>query len=135
MVASCGLNKEEEEIENVALRFSQCFFECKYKEAASLCTHQSEKWIKFAATNISDSDLVVFNQSQAIPQYSVTDVNVIDDSTVSVKVEVENYLSAQSIDHKACIKPQGMYTITLRKQTGTWKVDLSCVPQEDKECH
>ena len=68
LLAACGPSEREEEAEQTVLRFAETYFGCHYKEAAQLCTPSSEKWIRFVATNVTDSDLIGLNQSDVEPQ-------------------------------------------------------------------
>ena len=100
-----------------------------YKEAAQLCTPSSEKWIRFVATNVTDSDLIVLNQSDVEPQYEVDDLNAIDDSTMTATIEANHYFHLHDIGQKADIKEADTYTFTLRRINGQWKIDLASVPR------
>lgn len=82
MLFSCQTDKNEEEAEAVALNFATNYFGCHYIEASNLCTPESEQWIKFVATNVSDSDLAVLNASEATPTYEVTDLSLDNDSKI-----------------------------------------------------
>ncbi len=129
LLASCGPSEREEEAEQTVLRFAETYFGCHYKEAAQLCTPSSEKWIRFVATNVTDSDLIVLNQSDVEPQYEVDDLNAIDDSTMTATIEANHYFHLHDIGQKADIKEADTYTFTLRRINGQWKIDLASVPR------
>ena len=129
LLSACGPSEREEEAEQTVLRFSETYFGCHYKEAAQLCTPSSEKWIRFVATNVTDSDLIVLNQSDVEPQYEVNDLNAIDDSTMTATIEANHYFHLHDIGQKADIKEADTYTFTLRRINGQWKIDLASVPR------
>lgn len=129
MLVGCGQSEREKEVEQTALRFAETYFGCRYKEAAQLCTPSSEKWIRFVATNITDSDLAVLNQTDVEPQYKVDDLNTIDDSTMTATLKANHYFHLHNIDQKAEIKEADTYTLTLRRMKGQWKIDLTSVPR------
>lgn len=129
LLVGCGQSEREEEAEQTALRFAETYFGCQYKEAAQLCTPSSEKWIRFVATNVTDSDLVVLNQTDVEPQYKVDDLNAIDDSTMTATLKASHYFYLHGIDKKAEIKEADTYTFTLRRMNGLWKIDLTSVPR------
>ena len=79
MLFSCQTDKNEEEAEAVALNFATNYFGCHYIEASHLCTPESEQWIKFVATNVSDSDLAVLNAGNNGP-------NIVKRYAVGAKV-------------------------------------------------
>lgn len=129
LLAACGPSERDEEAEQTVLRFTETYFGCQYKEAAQLCTPSSEKWIRFVATNVTDSDLIVLNQSDAEPQYEVNDLNAIDDSTMTATIKANHYFHLHDIGQKADIKEADTYTFTLRRINGQWKIDLASVPR------
>jgi hypothetical protein len=129
LLAACGPSESDEEAEQTVLRFAETYFGCHYKEAAQLCTPSSEKWIRFVATNVTDSDLIVLNQSDVEPQYEVDDLNAIDDSTMTATIEANHYFHLHDIGQKADIKEADTYTFTLRRINGQWKIDLASVPR------
>ena len=133
LLASCMPNKDERQIEDTALLFAKNYFECHYHEALQMCTPESGKWLQFVASNISDSDLSVLNNSTTEPEYKISNITYIDDSTVQVKVEASNYLYTHRIERKAFIKEHGTYTVALKRIHGEWRIDLLSVPKEDQD--
>ena len=128
MLFSCQTDKNEEEAEAVALNFATNYFGCHYIEASHLCTPESEQWIKFVATNVSDSDLAVLNASEATPTYEVTDLSLDNDSNATCTITARNYLMLHDICTKGHIADEGCYKLTLTRQNGKWLVNLDGVP-------
>lgn len=128
MLFSCQTDKNEEEAEAVALNFATNYFGCHYTEASHLCTPESEQWIKFVASNVSDSDLAVLNASETTPTYEVTDLSLDNDSNATCTITARNYLMMHDICTKGHIADEGCYKLTLTRQNGKWLVNLDGVP-------
>ena len=130
---SCATDKEEKEISAVADSFAQRYFGCKYADAQRFCTASSEKWIKFVASNVSDSDLAVLNDAPTDAEFEVTDVDLIGDSIATASIEARNYLKQNDITRHGVLSASDTYRFTLERHNGKWLVSLSSVPLPEKE--
>lgn len=130
---SCSDGKEEKEIADVAASFARDYFGCKYTEARQLCTDSSEKWIKFVASNVSDSDLTVLNSAPSDAEFEVTDVDLTGDSTATASIEARNYLKLDAITRHGELSTSDTYRFTIECHNGKWMVHLDGVPQPEAE--
>ena len=134
-LTSCREDNEEEKIENGACRFGEYFFNCLYKDAMKLCTPESEKWLRYAASNISQEDIDILNSQKDDATCESTDMTMQDDTTAVVTIKVKNFLMMDSIGVPSKIKDSALYTIVMRKRDGQWKAHLGSMPQEVREIH
>ena len=130
---SCAADKDEKEISAVVGSFARNYFGCKYTDAQRFCTANSEKWIKFVASNVSDSDLAVLNDAPTDAEFEVTDVNLTGDSIATASIEARNYLKQNDITRHGVLSASDTYRFTLEHHNGKWLVSLSCVPLPEKE--
>lgn len=56
LTASCSYS-EEKAIEQSVVGFAQNYFNLRYQKALNACTPESEKWVRFKATNITQEDV------------------------------------------------------------------------------
>lgn len=131
-IVSCTSSKDEEMAEEAVKNFAENYFGCKYSEAAEQCTPESRRWIEFVATNVSDSDLQVLNNSLDETSFEVKDMTVGDDSTANCVVEAHNYLRLSSIEDKGQIAPSDSYSLKLVHKGGRWLVALDGVLKPEK---
>ena len=82
---SCSGN-DEDTAEKRALQFAQNYFNLRYRQAASLCTKGSEKWIEYRAANIRQEDLDVLNAQADSAYCDIDDVSDDDDSATATIV-------------------------------------------------
>ena len=130
---SCNADKEEKEIADVAANFARDYFGCKYTEARQLCTDSSEKWIKFVASNVSDSDLTVLNNAPSDAEFEVTDIDLTGDSTATASIEARNYLKLDAITRRGELSTSDTYRFTIECHNGKWMVRLDGVPLPEAE--
>lgn len=133
-LASCSSGKDKDDIEATVTQFATQYFGCHYAEAAKLCTAESEQWIRFVASNVSDSDLVVLNASQDQMQFEVDNIDFTGDSTAVVTLKAYNILDMNKIGATASVSEQSTFDFTLECHNGAWKVKLDNVPTPQREC-
>ena len=107
---SCSGN-DEDTAEKRALQFAQNYFNLRYRQAASLCTKGSEKWIEYRAANIRQEDLDVLNAQD-------------DDDSATATIVVKNFLRCDSIGKKGYMCNEATYKVEMRKVDEKWMIDL-----------
>lgn len=119
---SCSGN-DEDTAEKRALQFAQNYFNLRYRQAASLCTKGSEKWIEYRAANIRQEDLDVLN-AQADSAYCDIDNVSDDDDSATATIVVKNFLRCDSIGKKGYMCNEATYKVEMRKVDEKWMIDL-----------
>ena len=109
--------------EKRALQFAQNYFNLRYRQAASLCTKGSEKWIEYRAANIRQEDLDVLN-AQADSAYCDIDDVSDDDDSATATIVVKNFLRCDSIGKKGYMCNEATYKVEMRKVDEKWMIDL-----------
>ena len=122
LASACSL-KDDAAVESCAKSFGQNYFNLRLQQASGLCTDRSYKWIEFYASNISQNDVDVLNTQTDSALCDIDDID-IDGDSARVKMTVRNFLLCDSIGRPGRMCKQGKCRLTLRKEGGTWKVDL-----------
>ena len=122
LASACSL-KDDAAVETCAKSFGQNYFNLRLQQASGLCTDRSYKWIEFYASNISQDDVDVLNTQTDSALCDIDDID-IDGDSARVKMTVRNFLLCDSIGRPGRMCKQGKCRLTLRKEGGTWKVDL-----------
>lgn len=130
-IIACSSNKEKEDVEMATQAFVQSYFNCDYKEAARLCTSNSEQWIKFVATNVTDSDLNLLNGSKQPLECEINSIKFNNDTTATVHLTISNYLKIGAIDGNGEMRKGDNYSFLLIKYGSGWRVRLDKVPSPD----
>lgn len=121
-VFACA-TKEDNVMERVAIGFGQHYFNLRFVDAAKMCTHESQKWISYRATNITQSDLDVYNAQLDTAVCDIDDIEEYSDSA-KISLKVCNFLSKDSIGDNAHICEEATFVINLKKEGSAWHVDL-----------
>ena len=93
LTASCSY-REEKAVEQSVVGFAQNYFNLRYQKALNACTPESEKWVRFKATNITQEDVDVYNSKRDTAECDVESIDLDDDKTTAI-VEVR-------LDWQAC---------------------------------
>lgn len=120
---SCSGN-DEDTAEKRALLFAQNYFNLRYRQAATLCTEGSAKWIEYRAANIRQEDLDVLNAQADSASCDVDDIEDNDDSSATATIIARNFLRCDSIGKKATMCKEATYKVGMRRVDGRWMVDL-----------
>ena len=132
MMASCNLGFEGDSAAlDVATDWADAYFNCDYHEAATYATAESDKWIRFAASNTTEQDLQTI-QGQAT--VSADDYfTVASDTLRVVTLHVRNFLKPVAIGAPAQLQEEGTFLVTVVKRDGTWKVRMEGLPQSERQ--
>ena len=122
LTASCSY-REEKAIEQSVVGFAQNYFNLRYQKALNACTPESEKWVRFKATNITQEDVDVYNSKRDTAECDVESIDLDDDKATAI-VEVRNFLNCDSIGKPATICPNAKFKLELKKQGEKWMVDV-----------
>lgn len=122
LTASCSYS-EEKAIEQSVVGFAQNYFNLRYQKALNACTPESEKWVRFKATNITQEDVDVYNSKRDTAECDVESIDLDDDKATAI-VEVRNFLDCDSIGKPATICPNAKFRFELKKQDEKWMVDV-----------
>lgn len=122
LTASCSY-REEKAIEQSVVGFAQNYFNLRYQKALNACTPESEKWVRFKATNITQEDVDVYNSKRDTAECDVESIDLDDDKATAI-VEVRNFLNCDSIGKPASICPNAKFKLELKKQGEKWMVDV-----------
>lgn len=127
LLASCSVG-ESEKIETSAADFASAYYNFRYNHALALCTRESEKWIRFQASNVRQADIDLYNSQQDSAQCSTADVEMSDDTTATAVVDVRNYVMTDSIVRSGKIGAKAQVKLILKKRGDKWLVNLTSLP-------
>ena len=119
---SCSRN-DEDTAEKRALRFAQNYFNLRYRQAATLCTEGSAKWIEYRAANIRQEDLDVLNAQADSASCDIDDITD-DAESATATIIVKNFLRCDSIGKKGTMCKEAKYKVEMRRVDEKWMVDL-----------
>lgn len=135
-----GSITEKGQIEEQCDSFANYYFNWHFDKAMHFVTPESEKWLRFAASNVTEDDVAQLRAKDADATIEIEDVDLDDDdSTAHVTVKVVHFLQMDSIGQAAHLTEEGSFRLTLSKtqdeEDGTWKVRMEGLPRSGKKSH
>ncbi len=132
LMAGCGMNMSDEDARQVAVEWADAYFNCDYHAAADYVTHESEKWLRFAASNTREADLQLLREKPATVE--ADDIILASDDTLRVvKLTVSNALSPVAIGEEPGRTEEGVFAVTVVKRDAGWKVRMEGLPRSEKQ--
>lgn len=127
-LSSCGIESKNDINETVD-SFSVAYFNWNFKKAIHYVTPASEKWISYAASQVTEEDVDSLRAMQSGAEIDVKDIDINDeDSTATAEVEVSNFMAMDSIGKPPYIKEKATFHLPLSCDNGIWKIALKSLP-------
>lgn len=135
LVAACTTNDKKKQIEENTRHFVENYLCCRYKQAMQYCTPESQCWVIYAASNVTQEDVDAINAMKEKTTCKTTNIEIYNDSTSMATVKARNFFMMDSIGVTGKVIPEAYFTMTLKRREGKWSVHLTSLPQVDKEMH
>lgn len=131
-MASCNIGQEGDDVAlNVATDWADAYFNCDFHEAASYATAESERWLRFAASNTTEQDL------QTVKGGATADADdyftAANDTLRVVTLHVRDFLKPVAVGEPAQLQEEGTFLVTVVKRDGKWKVRMEGLPRSEKQ--
>lgn len=109
--------------------FATLYYNWHFPKAAKYCTPESERWLRYAASNVHEGDIEQLHQKPEDATVEITDVDFGDDEVSAVvTLKVSNFLQMDTIGQEAHLIPQAEFQLPMKMKGEKWKVDLSKLP-------
>lgn len=116
---------EDENAAEVRLRaFAQNYFNLRFKQASAYCTPESEKFIRFHASNIRQSDLDILDAQPDTAVCDIIDIDINDD-TANAVISVKNFLRCDSVSQSGFVCNDAKFELSMQKFEDKWFVVLT----------
>ena len=116
-----------------ASEFAEAYFNYDFERVQKLITADSQKWLQFAASNISQADMDLLNSQQTSVTVEVESCEYVNDSTSLVTVSVRDFMQKDSIGQAGVMTDEGLFRLTLVEQDGKHYVRMEGLPRSEKQ--
>lgn len=115
-----------------AEEWGEAYFNDDFVEAGQYATPESERWLRFAASNATEEDLKLLNANKATVEADeqVTEAN---DTMRVVTLHVDNYLESSALGSPAKQAKGGLFVVNVVKSNDRWLVKMEGLPQSGKQ--
>lgn len=123
----------ESDIEATVDSFACDYFNWHFEEAARHCTPESERWLRYAASNVHQADIDLLTHQEESAQHEILEINMDEnDTTATVHLTVRNYLHMDTIGTKGHFVNQADFVLNLVRRNGRWLVRMGGLPRSEK---
>lgn len=126
-----GIN-DDGDAESVAESFAKDYFNYNLKEAQLFCTPESERWIRFAASNIYEADVERLRGMDSGADVELIGVDYTSDTTAVAVLRVDGALVRDTIGSAGHVVDKSEYRLTLVKRGERWLVRMASLPRSEK---
>ena len=127
-----GCTVGENDAERVAHQWGEAYFNYQFKQALDFSTPESERWLRFAASNITQADLDALQKNgQAV--VSLDGYYAGSDTTGTAYLNVSNWLCPDSIGHAGSLQEQATFQVSLVKRDSRWMVRMEGLPRSERQ--
>lgn len=114
----------DDKIVSLVDSFALNYFNLDIPSSVKFCTPESDRWLRFYASNISENDLAGLRRQSEPASYEIEDVVMIDDTSAVVKCNVYNFLKISDIGTAGTIVGNESYCIPVVRRNGRWLVKM-----------
>ena len=132
---SDSLSSQQTKAGRAATAFAEAYFNYDLQKAIELTTPESAKWISFVASNITQEDVNVLNTRTEGVLVTLTDCEVLSDTTCEALLAVDNFMSADSICRPGEFRDGGVFRLKVVLRDDSWKVKMEGLPQNETRSH
>ena len=123
----------DEQVEKCANAFAEAYFNYEFMEARERVTPESEKWLRFAASNMTQEDIDMLNAKSVPATTAVNDITTVDDTTAIAVVEVKDFLQKDSIGKAGSIVDEATFALTVVKRDKEYFVRMEGLPRSERQ--
>lgn len=137
MATACSNSQaaREKNLKQQADSFATYYYNWQFHKAQTFTTEESEPWLRMAASQLTQKDVDLLNETDENATCEVGDIDYENDSTARVQITVRHYLRIDSIGVKATPTDRGTFVLPMVYQNGKkqWYVNLNGVLREENQ--
>lgn len=136
LLVGCQLFNEgtPDAAENTVASWANAYFNYDYEEALKYMTPESEKWIRFTASNITEKDVDFISQQNNKATADVQSRQIAEGDTIgTVNIRVSNYVQLGAIGKENEVINEGIFSVQVVKRSGKWQVRMEAPLRNEKQ--
>ena len=120
-------------VKEQARQFAEAYFNYDFDKARRFVVPESEKWLRFAASNVTQEDVDLVNAAQKAASAEVTMCDHQNDSTVCVMVSVRHVVLKDTIGRPAYTADEAEFALTLVRRGADYQVRMEGLPRNERQ--
>ncbi len=127
---------DEEQLKADVDSFATYYYNWHYEKALKYCTEESEQWLRYMASNVSERDIDSLRNKAEDATVEIGDIQYGDDgTTATVSVSVSNYLQMDTIGTEPHLVSQSTYQLPMTLDGGRWKIRMDSPLRSGTQSH
>ena len=123
----------EEKVMVQAAAFADAYFNYDFDRARKMVTPESEKWLRFAASNVTQEDVDLLNAQEENATVEAEDYERWNDSTLVVTVTVRNFLKKDSLGKEGVMTDEAQFRLTAVEHEGDFLIRMEGLPRSERQ--
>ena len=115
--------------------FAISYFNWQFEKAAGYCTADSRIWLRYAASNVRESDIDILKNKSDGASYKIEKIHFPSDSIAHILVTVKDFVGMDTLGKKARIIPEARFRLSMVFENNRWKVRMEGLPRSEKQNH
>lgn len=135
LLGACAPNQSDTDVQaqETATDFAEAYFNYDYKTAGKHSTPESEKWLRYAASNVTQEVVDLYNVQERRATAEVADFYWTNDTTATVSIRVSHYVADDSIAAAPRIAEEGLFHLTVVRRDGEMLVRMASPLRSEKQ--
>lgn len=135
LLTNCVQNKSSEQLLGERVdSFATAFFNYQFKAAARYVDKASEKWLQYAATNVTQEDVDLLRAQKEGAAVNIDDILFTDpqETTAEIHITARHFLWHDSIGKPGSVINEGKFKFKAYLEEGHWDIRMEGLPQNEK---
>lgn|SRR5574344_361170 len=135
LFAGCGNSPKggEDSVETDVKAFADAYFNYEFPKAAKYCTPESERWLRYASSNVHQADVEVLRNAEEGASIEINDISYNDDDTTgTATVTARNYMRMDTIGNAGHIIKEALFKLPIVLRNGKWLIKMEDLPRSEK---
>ena len=136
LMAGCdaGMNGDQQ-ARKVAGDWADAYFNYDFKDASGYVTPESQKWLQFAASNVTEQELKLIQEAGGATVTVSEGFDEANDTMRLVTLTVTNSLKTVKQGQTPELIKDGTFKVVVVKRDAGWQVRMAGLPRSEKQSH
>jgi len=121
-----GRNGDKEVIA-AANNFASAYFNYDFNGARPCVTPESERWLRFFASNVLEEDIELLKAQTSAAEHEVENISYASDTVAVAHCRIENYLKRDTLGRAGHVVDKDYVSMKLVLRNGRWLVDAGSI--------
>ena len=134
LLTGCQLinGKSENSIDEPLTNWADAYFNFHYQDALEYMTPESGKWIRFAASNITEQDVEFIKNQDKNAHVEIIERHMMaGDTTCSARISVSNFIELGGFGQENKQVDNAEFQVILVHRDGKWLVKMEGLPRNE----